>query len=50
MTDVTVGDVLTWFDLHISGTAPLPPVNWRHVEHGKITSIRVTFDPRPLTN
>jgi hypothetical protein len=27
----------------------LPTVNWRHIEDGKITSIRVTFDPRPLT-
>jgi hypothetical protein len=41
-------DVLTWFDLHTNRTAPLPTVNWRHVDHGKITSIRVTFDPRPL--
>ena len=41
-------DVLTWFDLHTAGTDPLPTVNWRHVEHGKITAIRVTFDPRPL--
>jgi hypothetical protein len=24
-------------------------VNWRHVENGRITSIRVVFDPRPLT-
>jgi hypothetical protein len=42
-------DVLTWFELHTARTDPLPTVNWRHVEHGKITSIRVTFDPRPLT-
>lgn len=41
-------DVLTWFDLHTAGTEPLPTVNWRHIENGKITSIRVTFDPRPL--
>ncbi len=41
-------DVLTWFDLHTTQTAPLPTVNWRHVENGKITWIRVTFDPRPL--
>jgi SnoaL-like protein len=40
-------DVLTWFDLH---TATLPTVNWRHVDNGKITAIRVTFDPRPLTS
>lgn len=42
-------DVLTWFDLHTATTGPLPTVNWRHVEDGKITWIRVTFDPRPLT-
>ena len=43
-------DVLTWFDLHTATTAPLPTVNWRHVDNGKITAIRVTFDPRPLTS
>jgi len=42
-------DVLTWYDLHTANTDPLPTVNWRHVEVGKITWIRVTFDPRPLT-
>lgn len=42
-------DVLTWFDLHTAQAGPLPTVNWRHVENGKITWIRVTFDPRPLT-
>ena len=42
-------DVLTWFDLHTASTEPLPTVNWRHVENGKIAWIRVTFDPRPLT-
>jgi hypothetical protein len=55
MTGITVrktfvdgSDVLTWFDLHTADTDPLPTVNWRHVENGKITAIRVTFDPRPL--
>lgn len=48
-TFVDGGDVITWFDLHTAGTGPLPAVNWRHVENGKITSIRVVFDPRPLT-
>ncbi len=43
-------DVLTWFDLHTATTDPLPTVNWRHVDNGKITAIRVTFDPRPLTS
>ena len=42
-------DVLTWFDLHTADTDPLPTVNWRHVENGKIAWIRVTFDPRPLS-
>jgi SnoaL-like domain len=42
-------DVLTWFDLQTADADPMPTVNWRHVENGKITSIRVTFDPRPLT-
>ena len=42
-------DVLTWYDMHTARTDPLPTVNWRHVENGKITAIRVIFDPRPLT-
>lgn len=41
-------DVLTWFDLHTSVAPPCPTANWSHVENGKITRIRVTFDPRPL--
>jgi hypothetical protein len=41
-------DVLTWFELHTSVAEPIPVVNWSHVENGKITRIRVTFDPRPL--
>jgi hypothetical protein len=48
-TFVDGSDALTWFDLHTAKTEPLPTVNWRHVENGKITWIRVTFDPRPLT-
>ena len=40
----------TWFDLHTATTGPLPTVNWRHVDNVKITAIRVTFDPRPLTS
>jgi hypothetical protein len=43
-------DILTWFDLHTAMTGPLPTVNWRHVDNGKITAIRVIFDPRPLTS
>jgi len=55
LTDVVVHkrfvdgpDVLTWFDLHTSVAPPTPTANWSHVENGKITTIRVTFDARPL--
>lgn len=55
MTDIVIrktfvdgNDVLTWFDLHTNLADPMPTVNWRHVENGKIKWIRVTFDPRPL--
>lgn len=41
-------DVLTWFDLHTNVAPPCATANWSHVEHGKITRIRVAFDPRPL--
>ncbi len=41
-------DVLTWFALHTSVAPPAPVANWAHVEDGKITSIRVTFDPRAI--
>lgn len=41
-------DVLTWFELHTDKAVPSPTANWMHVEDGKITSIRVTFDPRDL--
>jgi hypothetical protein len=41
-------DVLTWFDLHTSAAPPCPTANWSHLENGKITRIRVAFDPRPL--
>jgi limonene-1,2-epoxide hydrolase len=41
-------DVLTWFELHTATAGPLAIVNWSHVEAGRITRIRVTFDPRPL--
>jgi hypothetical protein len=43
-------DVITWFDLHTHDAPPVPTVNWSHVEDGRITRIRVTFDPRPLTS
>lgn len=41
-------DVLTWYDLHTTKTDPVPTANWSHVENGKITAIRATFDARPL--
>lgn len=41
-------DVLTWFDLHTTVALPAPVANWSHVEGGRITRIRVTFDARPL--
>jgi ketosteroid isomerase-like protein len=41
-------DVVTWYDLHMSGVEPMPTANWSHVEDGRITAIRATFDPRPL--
>jgi SnoaL-like domain len=41
-------DVLTWFDLHTSVAPPCPTANWSHVENGKVTRVRVVFDPRPL--
>ena len=49
-TFVNGADVLTWFDLHTKVTDdPLPVANRTHVKDGKITAIRVTFDPWPLT-
>jgi len=41
-------DVLTWFELHAPGADPVPVANWARVEDGKISRVRVTFDPRPL--
>lgn len=41
-------DVLTWFELRTARAGPLAIVNWSHVESGRITRIRATFDPRPL--
>lgn len=41
-------DVVTWFDLHTSVAAPATVANWTRVADGRITHIRVTFDPREL--
>jgi ketosteroid isomerase-like protein len=45
---VDAEDVITWFDLHLEGVEPMPVANWTRVENGKIVSIRVVFDPRPM--
>lgn len=41
-------DVVTMFELHTADAPACLTANWSHVEDGKITSIRVAFDPRPL--
>lgn len=41
-------DVVTWFDLHTTVAPPAATANWSHVEDGKISRIRVTFDPREI--
>lgn len=41
-------DVITWFELHTDAAPPCPVANWTQVADGRITRIRVTFDPRPL--
>ncbi|MFF7019885.1 nuclear transport factor 2 family protein [Streptomyces klenkii] len=46
---VAEGDeVITWFDLCTNVAPPTPTANWMHVDDGKVTRIRVTFDPRAL--
>ena len=40
-------DAVTWFDLRTE-RGPVPVANWSHVDDGRITRIRVTFDPRPI--
>ncbi|MDQ6774004.1 MAG: nuclear transport factor 2 family protein [Candidatus Dormibacteraeota bacterium] len=47
-TFVDGDDVLTWFDLYTTIAQPSPTANWSHIENGKITTIQVTFDGRPL--
>ncbi len=39
-------NVITWFDLHSTIAPPTATANWTQVREGKITAIRVTFDPR----
>jgi ketosteroid isomerase-like protein len=40
-------DVCVFFDFNI-GSATLFASGWFHVANGKISSIRVVFDPRPI--
>jgi SnoaL-like domain len=39
-------DVLTWYDMATTVAEPVPVANWMQVSDGKITRIRVAFDPR----
>ncbi len=55
MTEVVVhkmivdgADAMTWFDLKSRGAGTTSVANWSHVEDGKITRVRVSFDPRGL--
>jgi len=41
-------DVLTWYDMATTVADPVPVANWMQVSDGKITRIRVAFDPRGL--
>ena len=41
-------DVLTWYDMATSLAGPVPVANWMQVKDGKITCIRVAFDPRGI--
>ena len=41
-------DVLTWFDLSTKEAGTVPVANWMQVQDGKITRIRVAFDPRGI--
>jgi ketosteroid isomerase-like protein len=41
-------DVITWYDLHTTAAQPAPTANWSHLENGRITAIRATFDARPF--
>jgi len=41
-------DVLTWFQLDTKMADPTPVASWIHTEDGKITRVRVTFDPREI--
>jgi len=40
-------DVCLWYDIDMSGVTVLSS-GWYHVEAGKVSSIKVLFDPRPV--
>jgi ketosteroid isomerase-like protein len=44
----TGADVLTWYDMATSVADPVPVANWMRVREGRITEIRVAFDPRGI--
>ena len=50
ITMLAEGDeVITWFELHAEGIAPIPVANRATVgQDGRIRRIRVAFDPRAL--
>lgn len=41
-------DVITWFLLDTKMADPTPVANWIHTQDGRITRVRVTFDPREI--
>lgn len=41
-------DVLTWYEMDVADKEPIPVAHWTHLENGKVASLRVAFDPRPL--
>jgi ketosteroid isomerase-like protein len=41
-------DVLTWFQLGTKMADPTSVASWIHAEDGRITRVRVTFDPREI--
>jgi hypothetical protein len=41
-------NVLTWYDMATTVADPVPVANWMQVKDGKITRIRVAFDPRGI--
>jgi len=49
-TFVDGDDVVSWFDVHTTEGVLSPVANWSRLREGKIAQVRVTFDPRPLTD